>query len=235
MNVSMPLELVIFDIAGTSVQDHGFVQRAFLSVSDRHGLGLDAEWIKPRMGVHKLAVMREALAEAGRAGEIEPERLAREFEEAIDDEVDVGAAPAMPGFLELQHDLLSAGIKVAFTTGFSRSTAETVLRGAGISYETLVASDEVRHGRPDPEIVLEAMRRSGVDNPGAIAVIGDTPSDLGSGMNANAAMSIGIGHGTHHLGDLQPHPHTHLAANFDELRVILSPLTGIPCNEHAHG
>lgn len=233
--MSHQLALAIFDIAGTSVQDHGFVQRAFLSVSDKFGLGLHAEWIKSRMGVHKLAVMREALEVSGKTGTAEPEQLAREFEEAIVQEVNAGAAPAMPGFKDLFQDLCNAGIKVAFTTGFSRKTAMLVLHGAGINYETLVASDEVSEGRPSPEIVHEAMRRAGVEDPAQVAVIGDTPSDLGSGTNANAALVIGIGHGTHELSDLDPHPHTHLAANNDELRVILAPLTGIPTNEHAHG
>jgi phosphonatase-like hydrolase len=232
---SKPLSLVIFDIAGTSVRDHGFVQRAFLSVSDRHGLGLEADWIKPRMGVHKLAVMREALEAAERSGDVQPQQLAREFEEAIDDEVQVGAAPAMPGFMELYEDLKLAGIKVAFTTGFSRRTAETVLRGAGIRFDTLVASDEVGEGRPAPEIVLEAMRRAGVSDPKEVAVIGDTPSDLGSGMNAKALLAIGIGHGTHELSDLRSHPHTHLARDITELRGILAQYSSIASSEHAHG
>jgi len=233
--VSHPIKLVVFDIAGTSVQDHGFVEHAFLSVSDRYGLGLDAGWIKSRMGVHKLAVMREALEAAGKTGSIEPEQLARAFEIAIDDAVDDGAAPAMDGFIELMDDLRRTSVKVAFTTGFSRKTAERVLHGAEIDYPVLVASDEVSAGRPSPEIVLEAMRRSGIEDPGQVAVVGDTPSDLGSGMNAQTALVIGIGHGTHELCDLEDHPHTHLAADCDALRMILAPRTGIPSNEHTHG
>lgn len=229
------LQLVIFDIAGTSVKDTGFVEHAFLSVSDRHELGLDAAWIKPRMGVHKLAVMREALEHSGKLGTIEPEQLSVEFEVAIDEQVESGSAPALPGFIELFKDLKVAGVKVAFTTGFSRKTAETVLKGAGIDYETLVASDEVDNGRPAPDIVLEAMRRAGVEDPNRVAVVGDTPSDLCSGMNSKAALAIGVGHGTHELSDLVGHPHTHLAADMNTLRSILAPHTGIPTHEHAHG
>lgn len=229
------LDLIIFDIAGTSVKDIGFVEHAFLSVSDRHKLGLDAAWIKPRMGVHKLAVMREALEHSGQIGTIDPKQLSREFEDAIDEQVDSGSAPALPGFIELFNDLRNAGVQVAFTTGFSRKTAESVLKGAGIDYDTLVASDEVLNGRPAPDIVLEAMHRTGVNNPHRIAVIGDTPSDLGSGVSANAALVIGVGHGTHDLHDLADHPHTHLAKDMSALRNILASYTGIPKLEHAHG
>ena len=232
------IDLVIFDIAGTSVRDDGFVERAFLSVSQHHRLGLDAAWIKPRMGVHKLAVMREALEHASNPGDtsnITPEQLAAEFEQAIDHEVQSGNAPAMPGFIELFDDLRGSGVKVAFTTGFARTTAETVLKGAGIAYDMLVASDEVARGRPDPDIVLEAMRRAGVDDPSRIAVIGDTPNDLGSATNANAALAIGVGHGTHRIVELADHPHTHLASNMNALRDLLAQHTPIPSHEHAHG
>lgn len=229
------LDLIIFDIAGTSVRDDGFVERAFLSVSHHHQLGLDAAWIKPRMGVHKLAVMREALDHANNPSATSPEQLAAEFEQAIDREVTSGNAPPMTGFIDLFNDLRCAGVKVAFTTGFSRTTAETVLKGAGIPYDILVASDEVDQGRPAPDIVLEAMRRAGVNDPARTAVIGDTPSDLGSAINAHAAMAIGVGHGTHRLDDLADHPHTHLAANMNALRDILARHTPIPSHEHAHG
>lgn len=229
------IDLVIFDIAGTSVRDDGFVERAFLSVSQHHRLGLDAAWIKPRMGIHKLAVMREALDHAGNPSDTTPEQLAAEFEKAIEREVQSGNAPAMPGFIELFDDLRESGVKVAFTTGFARTTAEMVLKGAGIAYDMLVASDEVTRGRPAPDIVLEAMRRTGVDNPSRIAVVGDTPNDLGSATNAHAALAIGVGHGTHRLEDLSDHPHTHLAANMNALRDILARYTPIPSHEHAHG
>lgn len=234
-NAHHTLQLVVFDIAGTSVRDNGFVERAFLSVSQRHQLDLNAAWIKPRMGVHKLAVMREALEHTDNAAGTTPEQLAAEFEQSIDDEVQAGNAPAMPGFIELFNDLRAAGVQVAFTTGFSRTTAETVLKGASIAYETLVASDEVAQGRPAPDIVHEAMRRSGVDDPSRIAVVGDTPNDLGSAMNAGAALAIGVGHGTHRLDDLADHPHTHLAQNMNALRDILAQHSPIPSHEPAHG
>lgn len=222
------LRLVIFDIAGTTVKDHGFVERAFLSVSRRHDLGLDAAWIKPRMGVHKLQVMREAIEQSAHTVEATPEQLAQSFEDAIDHEVESGAAPAMQGARELIQELRDSGVKVAFTTGFSRKTALTVLKGAGLEGDALVASDEVSKGRPEPEIVQEAMRRTGVEDPGAVAVIGDTPSDLGSGTNAKAALVIGIGHGTHELTELADYPHTDLAANTAALRELLAKHVDLP-------
>jgi len=222
---SIELELVVFDIAGTTVQDNGFVERAFLRVSDRYALGLDSAWIKSRMGVHKLAVMREAIEQSQSVTtqqiDATPEELSECFERMIEHEVENGSAPAIPGANQLIKDLQCSGVKVAFTTGFSRATAEAVLIGAGLQADTLVASDEVDRGRPAPDIVLEAMKRVGVSDPYRIAVVGDTPSDLGSGTSAQARLVIGIGHGTHELHDLADYPHTNLVTDLEELREVL--------------
>lgn len=226
-NATATVELVIFDIAGTTVQDIGFVERAFLAVSDRYGLGLDAAWIKPRMGVHKMAVMAEAI-ESGNPGTLAtPELLATAFERAIDEEVESGAAPALPGAAELIADLRAAGVRVAFTTGFSRLTAIRVLEVAGLEGDALVASDEVARGRPAPDLVLEAMRRTGVLDASQVAVVGDTPSDLGCGTAAGAALVVGVGHGTHTLEELAGHRHTDLVADMHALRELLAVHTGL--------
>jgi phosphoglycolate phosphatase len=219
---STSIELVVFDIAGTTVQDIGFVERAFLSVAAEHGLGLDSAWIKPRMGVNKLAVMREAL-ECGRSGTAATaEELASSFENAIDREVESGAAPALPGAAELIRDLQAAGVRVAFTTGFSRKTALHVLEVAGLEGDAIVASDEVAKGRPAPDLVFESMRRTGVPRAANVAVVGDTPSDLGCGTAAGASLVVGIGHGTHSLTELSHHPHTDLVPDLYSLRELLS-------------
>jgi beta-phosphoglucomutase-like phosphatase (HAD superfamily) len=74
----------------------------------------------------------------------------------------------------------------------------------------VVASDEVAHGRPAPDLIYEAMRRAGADDPGRVGVCGDTPSDLEAGHAAGCSMIVGVGHGTHTLEELAAHKHTHL-------------------------
>lgn len=225
-DASPSIELVVFDIAGTTVRDIGFVERAFLSVAAEYELGLDSAWIKPRMGVNKLAVMREALACGHARTSATAEELASAFEVAIDREVESGAAPALPGAAELIRELQAAGVRVAFTTGFSRKTALRVLEVAGLEGDAVVASDEVAKGRPAPDLVFESMRRTGVGNAASVAVVGDTPSDLGCGTAAGAALVVGIGHGTHSLEELAHHPHTDLVADLYSLRDLLSEHVG---------
>ena len=56
---------------------------------------------------------------------------------------------------------------------------------------------DVGRGRPAPDLVLGAMARLGVDDPGAVAVVGDTVSDLEAGHAAGAGAVVGVLSGAH--------------------------------------
>ncbi|WP_405801140.1 HAD family hydrolase [Streptomyces sp. NBC_01506] len=61
--------------------------------------------------------------------------------------------------------LYARGVPMAVASGSSRAAIETVLDGTGLSpYFTLfVSAEEVPHGKPAPDVFLEAARRLGAD------------------------------------------------------------------------
>ncbi|MBC7771707.1 MAG: HAD hydrolase-like protein [Pyrinomonadaceae bacterium] len=217
----MPIELFIFDIAGTTVRDNGFVSRAFLAAARSIGHEPDVEWMRARMGLDKRGVFREMLRESGR-GEDGYQTLASHFESCIEQELHTTPPVLLPGAAETIETLAGRGVKIAFTTGFSARTAALVLGHVGWDDYVAVASDEVSQGRPAPDLIHEAMRRSGVTNSSGVGVAGDTPSDLQSGHAASCAIIVGVGHGTHTLEELSKHPHTHLIPNLSTLPEIVS-------------
>lgn len=216
----LPLELFLFDMAGTTVRDDDHVLEAFARTAQGAGLDLERSWLLPRMGLHKEAVFRELLEVAGRSSDAAPS-LARAFEDAIEDVFRERPASPLPGAVELLNALEQAGVRVGFTTGFSRRTADGILRALGWQERLSVCSDEVAQGRPAPDLIFEAMRRAGVDDANRVGTCGDTPSDLGAGANAGCAIVVGVGHGTHDLASLAPHPHTHLFPDLEGLRALL--------------
>lgn len=221
VRVRTPLvELVTFDIAGTTVRDEGLVMRAFLRVADEHQLVRDEDWMKARMGVDKRQVFREALALAGRDGERALE-LAHRFDECIASELWEHPPVALPGAESSVRDLTEMGVRIAFTTGFSTSVAEMILDRMGWGNVVRVASDQVARGRPAPDLIRECMRRTKTLDVAKVAACGDTPSDLGAGTNAGCRFVIGVGHGTHTLAELQSHPHTHLLPDLTTLVEVL--------------
>ena len=72
------------------------------------------------------------------------------------------------------------------------------MRWAGRTEIDLALSPaDVGRGRPAPDLILGAMARLGVDDPAAVAVVGDTVSDLEAGHAAGAGAVVGVLSGAH--------------------------------------
>jgi beta-phosphoglucomutase len=99
--------------------------------------------------------------------------------------------PAMPGAGELLHVLREAGFKLAVgSSGPSENVALTVEKlDAADLFGAVVTGDDVRHGKPDPEVFALAAKRLGV-RPVNCVVIEDAPVGIAA---AHAAGMLGIG------------------------------------------
>lgn len=68
--------------------------------------------------------------------------------------------PEMRKFVEL---LAAEGVPMAVASGSSPEAIEAILAGSGLASHltTVVSADEVAHGKPAPDVFLEAARRLG--------------------------------------------------------------------------
>ncbi|MGW7611444.1 HAD family hydrolase [Streptomyces sp. NPDC054766] len=68
--------------------------------------------------------------------------------------------PEMRTFVDL---LAAAGVPMAVASGSSPAAIEAILAGTGLASRltTVVSADEVAHGKPAPDVFLEAARRLG--------------------------------------------------------------------------
>jgi HAD superfamily hydrolase (TIGR01509 family) len=73
--------------------------------------------------------------------------------------------PLKPGVRELLEELSASGVPLAVATSTRGNKARPRLEQAGLLkfFATVVAGDEVAHGKPAPDIYLEAVRRLGID------------------------------------------------------------------------
>ena len=74
-------------------------------------------------------------------------------------------------------------------------------------------------------MIQKAMYRLGVIDAKQVICIGDTPSDIASGKNANCLLSLGITNGTHTREQLEKHPHDGLLDSLLELKEIVANLS----------
>lgn len=211
-----PLQLFVFDLAGTTVVDDGQVVDAFVATADLHGLRADPNVLKARMGWHKQHVFETLLREAGVAT-APAAAMARHFEHEFAAAVARRPLRPTPGALATLRELDQNGVRIAFNTGFSRATADLVLLAMGWDDLPSVASDEVARGRPAPDLVHRAMELTGVTDPRRVGVAGDTPADLQAGTAAHCGMVLGVGCGSHRLEELAQHPHTLLLPDLSTL------------------
>lgn len=193
---SSAIELVAFDIAGTTVQEGGQVYVALEEAVRALGAEPTAEQIESWMGADKRAAIRGLLAASGI--QADPELIEAgfaDFRSRLDTAYVQNPPTPMPGVLELFSALRDRGVKVALTTGFDRPVVEQVLAAVGWDGSTLdavVCVDDVDAGRPSPAMIQRAMQLLGVADPTSVAAVGDTVRDIGAGRAAGAGLVVGV-------------------------------------------
>lgn len=209
--------LVIFDLAGTTVEDRGQVPAAFAAALAEAGVALTAEQIMRVRGAAKRQAIRALLhdADRDRVGQIYDRfrgELARRYQQ--DGVRSIADAGSIFGRLK------GKGAKVALTTGFDRDTTMLLMSSLGWTrtlVDTVVCSDDVASGRPSPEMILLAMKRTGVIDASTVAVVGDTTLDLEAGSRAGVKWNIGVLSGAHGREALERAPHTHIIGSIADL------------------
>ncbi|ATL69161.1 phosphonatase-like hydrolase [Nocardia terpenica] len=217
------IQLAVLDMAGTTVADGGLVLRAFDAAATAAGIPADGPerdaaraYVVETMGQSKITVFRALLGDEDRA------RLANRAFEAAYDEF-AAEATAIPGAAEAISRLRAAGIAVALTTGFSRGTQDRLLKALGWNdiADLTLSPAEAGRGRPYPDLVLTAALRLGVDAVDRIAVLGDTTSDIASGLAAGASIVAGTLTGAHTEEQLRAAGATHVLPSVVEFADLL--------------
>jgi len=208
--------LVLFDIAGTLIHDSSRTVDAYRAVLDGEGIPMDPDWIRERIGCSKVAVFKELLGVHGRSPDAGQD-LARRFAQVLESSMAVDPPVPFSEVEELLGVLRRSGIPVALVTGFDAGTAEFIRHACHWTVDAVVGSDEVAHGRPSPDLVLEAMRRCDIGEVSRVAAVGDTPRDLQLGKAAGCGWNIGVASGSYSEEELRSHAHTHVLASLEEL------------------
>ncbi|MGW6286608.1 HAD family hydrolase [Streptomyces sp. NPDC055107] len=239
-------DLVVLDMAGTTVADGGLVEQAFSAAAQRLGVrpGSDEHarqlaYVRATMGESKITVFRHLFADqgpgegggesggqSGDEGEEKAQRANIAFEEAYGELVDGGRIAPVPGAREAVERLASEGRTVVLTTGFARATQDAILAALGwqdLVPLTLCPADAGGRGRPFPDMVLAAfLRTAAVDDVRRTVVAGDTSYDMLSGLRSGAGIVAGVLTGAHDKDQLTRHGATHVLGSVAELPDLIA-------------
>jgi phosphonatase-like hydrolase len=199
--MSNSIELVAFDVAGTTVSDDGLVIKSFQLAFQKAEPELwdykaeeMTQYAIDTMGQSKIEVFTALLGSAERAT-----RAVVAFEDAYYEIVSRQGISAIAGAEAVINSLRKDGVKVALTTGFSRKTLDLIIEKLGWReiLDFTVTPQEAGAGRPSP-LMLEACGEAvGVTAPLSVIAVGDTISDMESGIAYGASQIIGVLTGTH--------------------------------------
>jgi phosphonatase-like hydrolase len=230
------IELVVFDLAGTTVYDGDAVNTSFRATLAAWGIQADPEEVNTVMGLPKPEAIRILLERFGKPHGItaSPENI-----HAIHDDFTqrmchyYATDPSVreiPGASTTFTVLCRGGIMVALNTGFYRPIVDVLLTRLGWripdTIDAVVTSDEVTRGRPHPDMILHLMTHLGVAGANHVAKVGDTKADLEEGTNAGCGLVIGVTTGSCTREQLQTCPHTHIVESVTDVPKLLLPQVG---------
>jgi len=219
------LKMVVLDMAGTTMVDKHEVEYCFAQACKATGLDVSDERILAIQGWAKKFVFELLWDE--QIGKNHPDYNNRvnasfnKFKEILEIHYATEEVNPTEGAVELLQALKKKEIKIVLTTGFYREVTDIILKrlnwfdgldenriGNATSFiDMSVTSEEVSAGRPAPDMVYKAMKTFGIENSKEVICIGDTPSDLGCGKNANCMYAFGLTNGTHTKEQLEKYEH----------------------------
>ena len=230
----MPIDLVVFDMAGTTVYDGDAVHKCLMTAVAHAGVPATRDQVNALMGMPKPLAIRDLVSSFRGTPPSDDEVAAiyADFEQLMLDYYRHSPhVRETDGAGDVFRALRARGIKVALDTGFNRVIADAILDRLGWDstlVDATVTSDEVAQGRPHPDMIWRAMELTGVSDAARVAKVGDTPADLRQGDNAGCGLIVGVTTGSHSAQELARHPCSHLVPSLVDLLGIIEDGDRLP-------
>ncbi|MFI2566203.1 HAD family hydrolase [Paenarthrobacter sp. NPDC018779] len=219
------LRLAVVDMVGTTITDDGRTERAMSRALAEHGVEPGSTrfesmlgYARDTMGFSKRTVFSHLFDDA-----VVAESANKTFELVYDELIDDGGVRAIPGAEDAIHWMRESGMHVCLATGFGRHTQNMVLESLGwmgLADLSLCPADAGR-GRPYPDMILTAVLALDLDDVREVAVIGDTSSDMLSGVRSGASLMAGVLTGSHSEATLRAAGATEVVDSIKQLPLLL--------------
>jgi len=216
------IRLVILDIGGTIIEDHGEVPNAMHAALARHGVDVSFAEIADWRGASKREMVRHFIEL--RKGSADPSLVTNVYDQFVD-QMNKAYEKLRPidGAEDAMSQMRRDGYILATTTGFDRPVTEMILGRLGWKhfFVASITSDDVVDGRPAPYMLFHAMEAARVDNVGEAIAIGDTPLDIQAANNGGLAAAIGVYSGAATEERLRKEKYSHILASVASLPALL--------------
>ncbi len=202
------IELVVFDMAGTTVDEDNVVYKTVRAAINSFGYEFTQQQVQDAgAGKEKSQAIRDVLTLDGRDHPAEEiAEIFADFKQRLALAYAQLEVREQPGASVVFAKLRQQGIKVVLNTGYDRNTAEGLLEKlgwkVGNNIDALITASDVCESRPAPDMIQKAMAMFSISQPQAVVKIGDSQIDIEEGKNAGCGMTFGITTGAQNVTQL---------------------------------
>ena len=219
------IQLVVFDIAGTTVKDNGNVADSLVYAFQKFGYNISKVEANLLMGYKKTAAITMLLKKHYQDELLSNENLVDSIHEVfIEHMVDYYEnedIQPMQKTLETFEALHADKILVALNTGFPKIVTDTILKKLGWQNSTLIdcviSSDEVENGRPHSDMIKKIMTELNIEDSKNVAKVGDTSVDIEEGINAGCGLVISVTTGAFSKAQLEQNNAAHIVDEISDI------------------
>ena len=223
----MKIKMVVFDMAGTSVDEGNVVYQTLHKAIEKQCPSITFEDVlKWGAGKEKLQAIRETLAESHiTLNEQSIQEIFKDFLGLLDIAYANLIVVPTNNTERLFNELRTKDIKVVLNTGYNTVTAISLLNKLnwvkGVQYDLLVTSSDVSNNRPMPDMILYAMDKLNITDASTVIKVGDSTIDIEEGRNAGCKYNIGVTTGAHTKAQLESANPDYIFDNIYDLVSVL--------------
>jgi HAD superfamily hydrolase (TIGR01509 family) len=212
---------VLFDLDGTLADSDPLIAAAVVESCAHYGYRVTAEEVTPHIGPPMVVMLQQMLP----IGPEWAETITGDYRERYLDRF-MPRTPPLPGARALLDGLRARGVPMAIVTNKNEDGGRALVRILGWErlFEVVVGVDTTGRGKPAPDPVLHALGALGAA-PGAAAIVGDSPADMGAGRAAGLRAVIGLA-GRKPADALREAGATHVVADLDAVAALLAGARG---------
>jgi HAD superfamily hydrolase (TIGR01509 family) len=184
----MSVRAVIFDFNGTLSDDEPILCEIFMHLFAEHGKPMSAqEYFDRLVGLSDPEIVRTWLGDDDPDVEAVIEERTRRYRDAVAD------GSSVHEHVREAVRFAASRVPLAICSGAARAEIEPVVDAAGLAacFETIVSSDDVAHGKPDPEGYAKALAALDVD-PADSLVVEDTEAGVASARAAGVGRVVAL-------------------------------------------
>ena len=179
---------LVFDFNGTLSDDEPILCEIFMHLFAEHGKPMSAqEYFDRLVGLSDPEIVRAWLGDDDPDVEAVIEERTRRYRDAVAD------GSSVHEHVREAVRFAASRVPLAICSGAARAEIEPVVDAAGLAacFETIVSSDDVANGKPDPEGYAKALAALGVD-PADSLVVEDTEAGVASARAAGVGRVVAL-------------------------------------------